>query len=257
MRLHVHEFGPSAGRTVVALHGVTSSAFLFRRLAARLPGLRLVAPDFRGHGASGRAAPWDLSVHLRDIRETLDALGIAQAPVIGFNFGGRVAVELLASQRSRVERLVLLEPALQLDADRATALADALLADTSYPSVDAAIEARVATGWAPYAPTDFWRDWSEQLVTGEDGRLRFPFSRAAAIAIYSELATPPPPFDALRVPTLLVVGAESTLVTARQLERYRYELGDFLEVKTVHAKHQIIGDAADEVAVAVGAFLAR
>jgi len=46
-------------------------------------------------------------------------------------------------------------------------------------------------------------------------------------------------------------------VTARQLERYRYELGDFLEVKTVHAKHQIIGDAADEVAVAVGAFLAR
>jgi pimeloyl-ACP methyl ester carboxylesterase len=71
------------------------------------------------------------------------------------------------------------------------------------------------------------------------------------------MTTPPPPFDALRLPTLLIVGAESTLVTPKQIEAYRYALGDFLEVKTVRAKHQVIGDALDDVAAAVGAFLAR
>ncbi|MEA2661426.1 MAG: lipase [Chloroflexota bacterium] len=257
MRLHVHEFGPGAGRTVVALHGVTSSALGLRRLAERLPGYRIVAPDFRGHGSSGTNPPWDLSVHLRDLRETLDRLGIAQAPFIGFSFGGRIAVELVAAERSRVERLVLLEPALQVDPGRAAASADALLTDTSYGSTEEAIDARIASGWSPYAPREHWERWSEQLITGIDGRLRLPFSRAAAIAIYGELTTPPPPFDVLRLPTLLVLGSESTLVTPRQLERYRYDLGDYLEVKTVRAKHQVIGDAADEVAAAIGAFLAR
>jgi hypothetical protein len=71
------------------------------------------------------------------------------------------------------------------------------------------------------------------------------------------MSTAPPPFGALRLPTLLIVGAESALVTPKQIEAYRYELGDLLEVKSVRAKHQVIGDAADDVAAAIGVFLAR
>lgn len=254
VRLHVHEFGPSAGRTVVALHGVTGSPAVFRRLAHRMPDFRLVAPDLRGHGESGKEPPWDLSVHLRDIRETLDSMGIARAPFIGYSFGGRLAVEMLASERSRVEKLVLLDPALQMRPDRVTMLTDALLSDTSYATAAEAIEARRAT--APYAPPEHFEMWSETLVTGADGRLRLPISRAAAIAILGELTTPPPPFASLRLPTLLIVGAESDLVTPKQIERYTYELADFLEVKSVRAKHQLIGDAADDVATAIKAFLA-
>ena len=257
MRLHVHEFGPGAGRTVVALHGVTGSARGFQRLADRLPDFRIVAPDLRGHGFSTKDPPWDLSAHLRDLRETLDAMGISRAPILGFSFGGRIAVELLAADRSRVEKLVLLDPALRLEPGRAAAAADALLLDTSFGSLEDAMAARIASGLAPYAPREHWERWSEQLVSGPDGRFRLPFARAAAIAIYSELATPPPPFDALRIPTLLIVGAESGLVTPKQLEGYRYELGDFLEVKSVRAKHQLIGDAADEVAAAIKVFLAQ
>ena len=87
--------------------------------------------------------------------------------------------------------------------------------------------------------------------------MRLPFSRPAAITIYSELATPPPPLSSLRVPTLLMVGSESALVTPKQRERYTYELGDYLEVVTVRAKHNLIADAADEVAAAIKTFLAR
>src|SRR3981081_3059131 len=79
MRLHVHEFGPGAGRTVVALHGVTGQPQVFRRLADRLPDFRFVAPPFRRHREAGKEPPWDLSMHLRDVRETLDSLGISRA----------------------------------------------------------------------------------------------------------------------------------------------------------------------------------
>jgi len=257
VRLHVHEFGPSLGRTVVALHGVTSSGLAFRRLAARLPDLHLVCPDLRGHGASTGDPPWDLSVHVRDVRETCDRLGIAQAPFIGFSLGGRIAVELLAAERFRVERLVLMEPTLQLDPTRALAAADELLTDTSFATIEEAIEARIASGIAPYAPREHWERWSEQLVTGADGRLRLPYSRPAAIALYGEMTTAPPPFDRLRTPTVLIVGAESQLVTAKQRERYKYDLGDYLEIVTVRAKHSLIADAADEVAAAIKSFLAR
>ena len=255
VRLHVHEFGPDAGRTVVALHGVTGVAQVFRRLADRLPEFRFVAPDLRGHGASGKEPPWDLSMHLRDIRETLDSMGISRAPFIGYSFGGRLTVELLAADRSRVEKLVLLDPALQMSREDVTTSTDLLLTDPSFVSVEEAIEARRAT--APYAPQEHFDRWAEQLTAGPDGRWRLPVSRAAAITILSELATPPPPFASLRIPTLLLVGAESQMVTPKQIAGYQYELGDFLEVRSLRAKHQLIGDAADEVAAAVRAFLAR
>jgi lipase len=257
VRLHVHEFGPGAGRTVVALHGVTSTGHGFVRLADRLPGFHIVAPDLRGHGASTKDPPWDISMHLRDLRETLDGLGIARAPFIGFSFGGRRAVARVAADRSRVERLVLLDPALRVEPARARLSTDALLEDVSFASIEDGIEARIVSGLSPYAPREHWDRWSEQLVQGADGRYRIPFSRPAAIAIYSEMTTPPPPFDALRLPTLLIVGAESTLVTPRQIDGYQKELGDSLEVRNVRAKHQVIGDAADEVAAAIGPFLAR
>ena len=242
---------------MVALHGVTGAATVFRRLASRLPDFRLVAPDLRGHGLSPKDPPWDLSAHLRDVRETLDGAGIARAPFIGFSFGGRLAMELLAAERSRVEKLVLFDPAIQFDPKGVLARTAELLDDTSWGSAEEAIESRVASGNAPYSPREHWELWAEGLVTGADGRFRLPFSRPAAITIYSELATPPPPFDSLRIPTLLIVGAESRLVTPTQRERYKYDLGDYLEIATVRARHNVIADAADEVGAAVKAFLAR
>ena len=257
VRLHVHEFGPGAGRTIVALHGVTGAATVFRRLAHRLPRFRLVAPDLRGHGGSRADPPWDLSMHLRDVRETLDALGIARAPFIGFSFGGRLAMELVAADRSRVDKLILLDPAIQMTDESVVARTNELLLDTSWADAAEAIESRLRSGAAPYAPREHWDLWSEGLVLGADGRLRLPFSRPAAITIYSELATPPPRFESLRLPTLLIVGSESALVTQKQRDRYKYELADFLELKSVRAKHNVIADAADDVAAAIGAFLAR
>ena len=73
---------------------------------------------------------------------------------------------------------------------------------------------------------------------------------------YSEMATPPPPFTDVRVPTLLVLGAESYLPYDHLLGAHREALGDLLEVRTVRGGHTVLWDALDETADAIACFLA-
>ena len=129
--------GGSGDRLLLLLHGMGATRHAWRPMLAqsRWDG-SWIAPDLRGHGASTKEPPWDLSMHLRDLRETLDSMGIARSPVIGFSFGGRLAVELVAADRSRVEKLVLLDPALRVGPARARVSTDALLEDISFASID-------------------------------------------------------------------------------------------------------------------------
>ena len=52
IELAAHLYGPADGEPVIALHGWLDNAASFARLAPKLPGLRIVALDFAGHGHS-------------------------------------------------------------------------------------------------------------------------------------------------------------------------------------------------------------
>ncbi|HVR88697.1 MAG TPA: hypothetical protein VHG53_04030 [Candidatus Limnocylindria bacterium] len=60
----------------------------------------------------------------------------------------------------RVERLVLLDPALHIPPGPARTAADAVRSDTSWALTEEAIAVRIATGIAPYAPREFWDNWA-------------------------------------------------------------------------------------------------
>src|SRR6266516_4217315 len=112
MTLHVHEWGDPGSPPVVCLHGVTSYGGRFQLLAERFADRHYVsAPDLRGHGRSDWEPPWDLETHLADVLETAPA---GPAVWIGHSFGGRLAAEIATREPGRVERLVLLDPALQV-----------------------------------------------------------------------------------------------------------------------------------------------
>src|SRR5688572_19752174 len=112
--LHVHEWGSTAGDPIVCLHGVTGHSARYRRLAERLPDRRVVALDLRGHGRSTWLAPWGIETHVADLVETARSLGIESAVWIGHSFGGRLVAELATRHPERVERAVLLDPALHV-----------------------------------------------------------------------------------------------------------------------------------------------
>ena len=136
--LHVRTYGAADGPAVLALHGVTGHAARWRVLAEALPELRLIAVDLRGHGHSPWTPPWHLEQHVADALAVLDELGLDRVAVFGHSFGGAIAVHLARTAPDRVERLVLLDPAIGLDPQDMLETAEETRADESYPDLAAA-----------------------------------------------------------------------------------------------------------------------
>jgi lipase len=258
MQLHAYEWG-AGGPPVVCLHGVIAHGLRFRKLAEEglAARFRVVALDLRGHGHSEWEPPWDLAGHLEDVAETVAALGIESAAWIGHSFGGRLTMELTARRPELVERAVLLDPAIWVPPPIALGRAEAERAERSYASPEDAIERRIVESRLHHTPRELLEEeMRTHLVRGEDGRYRFRYCQSAVVTAYGELAKPPPPFEALRVPTLLVRGSLTDVVPEEIAEVYRNAVGDLLEIATVPGGHNVLWDAHSETADAVERFLA-
>ena len=71
------------------------------------------------------------------------------------------------------------------------------------------------------------------------------------------MASVPPRFEDVRVPTLLVLGERSYLPYDHLLDAHRSALGDLLEVAIVRGGHSVLWDALHETSAAISEFLAR
>jgi lipase len=253
--LHTTEWGDPGGRPIFCIHGVGGHGGRFRKLAEeRLASHRVVAVDLRGHGHSEWEPPWDMDTHVGDLRETASALGIERAGWLGHSFGGRLVMELIAHAPELVERAVLLDPAIWVPPPVAFARAEAERSDRVFAGFDEAVDLRVAGQL--HTPRELVEDeMREHLVPGEDGRLRYRYAQSAVVAAYGEMAKTPPPFELLRVPTLLVRGSHTDVVPEVLADTYREGVGDGVEIATVPGGHNVLWDAFGESADAIAAFL--
>jgi lipase len=248
VQLTTYELGAADGEAVVCLHGVTGHGRRFAPLARRLAGHRVVGVDLRGHGASTFLPPWSIEQHLADLVETAAALGLDRAVWVGHSFGGRLVSELAAAHPERVERAVLLDPALHIEPEVALERAEVLRSDISFSSPDEAIEARLADGSLFSTPRALLEEEAAlHLEQGPDGRFRWRFSAPAVIAAWSGMASPQPPWPLCA--TLLVTG-ERSWITLRvpRLATIRHVI--------VPGGHSILWDDFDAAADAIAAFLA-
>jgi pimeloyl-ACP methyl ester carboxylesterase len=111
IELAVNDAG--TGPAVLLLHGFPDTAQLWRHQipALHAVGLRTIAPDLRGFGASDK--PEDPSEYrvgrsVADLVAILDALEIERARVVGHDWGGGVAWAMALLAPDRVERLAVL-----------------------------------------------------------------------------------------------------------------------------------------------------
>jgi pimeloyl-ACP methyl ester carboxylesterase len=104
------------GPPLVCLHGLggTKASFLPTIAALAPAGNRVIAIDLPGFGDSDkpRSAPFDAPWLAGVVIEVLDRLGLDRVSLAGNSMGGRIAIELGFSEPDRVEKLVLLAPAL-------------------------------------------------------------------------------------------------------------------------------------------------
>jgi pimeloyl-ACP methyl ester carboxylesterase len=128
-------------------------------------------------------------------------------------------------------------------------------ADT-FATLEDAVDHQLRTGEHVGASRALIRDArAEELVQQPDGRLAERVFHPAVLSGVGEVArawpgTPP------RVPTLVLLGSESSMRIEGSLERYRSALGELLDVRTLHAGHSVLWDAPDEAFAAIQAFLA-
>ncbi|MEU8133673.1 alpha/beta fold hydrolase [Streptodolium elevatio] len=80
------------GRPVVLLHGWTmNSGFWAGNVPALSADHRVIAPDFRGHGKSGKTPEGhSIPQYARDVRELLKALDAEDATLVGWSMGTAV-----------------------------------------------------------------------------------------------------------------------------------------------------------------------
>lgn len=101
------------GRPVVLLHGHTLDRRVWLPVVPHLlgSGLRVIRPDLRGHGRSTRPdSGYHVSHHSADLIGLLDAIGVEAAAVVGFSFGGGVALETAVTHGSRISAMGLVAP---------------------------------------------------------------------------------------------------------------------------------------------------
>ena len=234
MELNLHEWGDPSSPPVICLHGVNAHGRRFRKLAEeRLAShFRVLAPDLRGHGGSEWEPPWTIATHVHDLLETLDDAGVHAAQWVGHSFGGRLVLELAVLAPDRIERVVLLDPAIQLLPHVGFDFAERERADRPFDSAEDAIVARLETG-VPTPREHLEEEMREHLLQHTDGRFRFRYCQSAVVSMYGELTTPPPPPETLRVPTLLVHAGAFGLVREDQIDAYRAALGNLIEVVEV------------------------
>jgi lipase len=250
--LHVQEFG--AGRPVLALHGLSGHGARWRRFAeSQLGGFRVIAPDLRGHGQSVAYPPWNLEQFAADVLGVMDGLELERVPVMGHSYGGAIAVYLSAIAPERVERLVLVDPALGLDRVQGLQDAEAAREDELFDDLTAA-RASQADRW-PFASDEQLEDeLTDNFVQTGDGRWRRNYVNSMAVTAWSEMSRPlrVPPKS---VPTLLVPASKADFVTPEFVEAYRAELADSLTVREINCGHVIYLERPDELGTLVSGFL--
>jgi len=107
------ELGPSSGRPVLLLHGWPYDINAFAEVAPQLAaaGYRVIVPHLRGYGttrflSAGTVRNGEQAALALDAIALLDALGIKQALVAGFDWGARTVDILAAIWPERCKALV-------------------------------------------------------------------------------------------------------------------------------------------------------
>jgi pimeloyl-ACP methyl ester carboxylesterase len=181
----------------------------------------------------------------------LDAHGVARADVVGWGLGALVALQLAAHRPARVERLVLLGGAahgapLLARAPTVAALCGVGEAASAEEHLLGLLDRLVSPAWRPFAEM-----FLPQLLPRPGATLAALRGQWAMLADYDLR----PRLAHVRVPTLILVGAEDRLTPPALAERLRAEIPDAELRLIAGAGHAAHWEAPAAVLAAVEPFL--
>jgi pimeloyl-ACP methyl ester carboxylesterase len=238
-RIAFVQWGSRTGRTVVCVHGLTRNGRDFDALAERLgDGYHVVCPDIVGRGRSDwlpGGADYGYPQYLSDMATLIAWLGVRELDWVGTSMGGLIGLMLAAMPNSPISRLVLNDVGPFLPKAALERIGGYVAERPTFSSIEeaAAHLARVHAGFGPLTG-DQWRHLAEHSVRPATAGFELRIDPAVGAAY---LATPIADVDLwatweqVRVPVLVLRGAQSDLLTAetarRMAERDGVELVEF------------------------------
>ena len=138
--LRIHRWGPEPAR-VLLIHGITSSGATMWRLGEELAERGVIAPDLLGHGESPDAGGYTLA-------DLADGLGTGYELVIGHSLGGVVAAHVAAHDPGFAQRVILLDPALELPDEEFPSICEDIVDEARNPASEEQVRA-ANPDWEP------------------------------------------------------------------------------------------------------------
>jgi pimeloyl-ACP methyl ester carboxylesterase len=219
------------GVPVVFLHPTPIDHDYWRPLADELPGIRAIAPDLRGHGASelGSLLPigsfsrvpdapvLTMSRLAADTLALLDHLQVNEAILAGCSIGGYVLLELWRQAPHRIRGLAFICSKPQPDAEANLVKRVATIAQARTDGVSGLFDS-MAQGLIGASA----REQRPQIVS--ELRARMKLAPEALVAVQAGLATRPdslPTVATITAPVLAIAGGEDATVTPADMEAFR------------------------------------
>lgn len=233
LRLY-HEVTGSGPAVVYAHGGGGDSAQWRHQIVPFSARHRVITYDARGHGRSSVPdGPYSMRLLVDDLRRLLDHLQVERAVVFGATLGGVTALELALGDPKRVHGLVLVTTVPDTtDEMRERFAASAAVAEEQGLEV-------FAEGYVGMVFTEAYRERAPEEI--EEWKTRMQRLDAAGYArVIRALGDRPdlsPRLGAIRVPTLVVVGAEDVIPTS-------HPAAEVLRTKIPGARLEVVNGAA-------------
>jgi pimeloyl-ACP methyl ester carboxylesterase len=257
---------PGGAPAALMLHGIANYGRYWDLFARAVGGrLRLVAPDARGHGDSGKPeARYEPREFVADAATILDAAGLDDAVVVGHSMGGTHALLLAAERPERVRALVLIDvgpEAMREGSERARRLVQGRPASFADRGEALAYLRETSPGYTD----EVYANRLDHAFREQSGRLEWRSSQAALARISAARESSEALWDALRrlrCPRAIVRGTRSNTLAAATAERMVAERRaarpeDATELVKVDAGHNVALDRPAELADIVTALAAR
>jgi esterase len=212
--LHHRLFEVAAGQhkpALVVLHGLYGQHGNWASHARALAeDFRVYAFDARNHGQSPHADSMTLAEMAQDVSDTMDALGLKQAHLLGHSMGGKIAMLLALQQPQRVQSLVVVDIAPVAYTRGDVQVLQGLLAlDPDTLSARAEADAALAS----YVHTPAVRDFLlTNLVRGAAGRFRWRLNLPVIARSFGEIIGWPGVQGSYPGPVLFIRGANSDYI---------------------------------------------
>ncbi len=245
----LHGVTAGSGQLCLMFHGITGNGYVFLPMIEQLAGqFRCVSFDQRGHGRSSKPAyGYAATDFAADIAAIVAKLDAGPALLIGHSLGARNALVAASLHPASVRAVVAIDFTPYIETE-----------------VFDALDARVAGGNQVFTDANAARSYLAQRYTklpagAIERRAQFgmvhcagglrPLADAAAMmqistGLREDLAAP---LQRLRVPTLLVRGAESKLVSPTAWQRTRGLRPDLPAVEIPGVDHYVQEEDPDAV----------